>query len=314
MLRCDQNKNDYAQVNTDEHNGVDKHSYVHKDNEDNQYQSSENGPCPPNDPTEACNPYANFVNIPGSRKGTKWRQSCDEFPFASSLQGGSGTSICIPGWQNSFQGFQLMGLKSDVGAGNDYVVQVTGWDCKTGRPTRGSAQNCRLNAGVSRKRDDLGGESLSQDDIFTNMTASGENALMIFIGDVDSGSYTFNLSIAVGTITAVHAVDGDGNTLDASVSGGTGTATLQASSDPYVVTVRVSEPAFDVALWALTRESQVELAYNLSYSAVDAPNTPPSSSMAGRKGSVETKGAEGARGLALLVFGILTGVIGGLLL
>lgn len=103
-----------------------------------------------------------------------------------------------------------MGLKSDVGAGNDYVVQVTGWDCKTGRPTRGSAQNCRLNAGVSRKRDDLGGESLSQgrslctiailnlrqwnpdrstaDDIFTNMTASGENALMIFIGDVDSGS------------------------------------------------------------------------------------------------------------------------------
>ena len=117
----------------------------------------------------------------------------------------------------------------------------------------------------------------------------------------------------MGTITAVHAVDGDGNTLDASVSDGTGTATLQASSDPYLVTVRASEPAFDVALWALTRESQVELAYNLSYSAVDAPNTP-SSSMAGRKGSVETKGAEGARGLVLLVFGVLTGFIGGLLL
>ncbi|KAK4246887.1 hypothetical protein C7999DRAFT_32662 [Corynascus novoguineensis] len=206
-----------------------------------------------------------------------------------------------------------MGLKRDVGAGNNYVVQVTGWDCKTRRPTRGSAQNCGLNAGVTSKRDDLGGESLSQDNFFTDMTASGENALMMSIGDVNSGSYTFNLSIAAGTITAVHAVDSDGNTLDASMNGGTSTTTLQASFDPYVVTVRVSEPAFDVALWALTRESQVELAYNLSHSAVDTPSTPPSSSTAGRKGLVKTKEAGGARGLVLLDFGVLTGVIGGLL-
>ena len=84
------------------------------------------------------------------------------FSPARSLQGGEGTSICIPGWQNSFQGFMLRGLRQDVGAGNDYVVKLTGWDCKTGRPTQGSALNCGLNAASAIKRDDLGGESLTQ--------------------------------------------------------------------------------------------------------------------------------------------------------
>jgi hypothetical protein len=56
----------------------------------------------------------------------------------------------------------LRGLRQDVGAGNDYVVELTGWDCKTGRPTQGSAQNCGLDAGSAIKRDDLGGESLTQ--------------------------------------------------------------------------------------------------------------------------------------------------------
>ncbi|KAK4034547.1 hypothetical protein C8A01DRAFT_38979 [Parachaetomium inaequale] len=82
---------------------------------------------------------------------------------ARSLQGGSGTFICIPRWQNSFQGYMLRGLMQDVGAGNDYIVQVTGWDCKTGKPTQGSAQNCGADAGTAAiKRDDLGGDDILQ--------------------------------------------------------------------------------------------------------------------------------------------------------
>lgn len=40
-----------------------------------------NVPCAPGDSSGPCNPYSHFVDIPGGRKGVKWRQTCDEFPF-----------------------------------------------------------------------------------------------------------------------------------------------------------------------------------------------------------------------------------------
>jgi hypothetical protein len=40
-----------------------------------------NVPCAPGDSYGPCNPYSNFVDIRGGRKGVKWRQTCDEFPF-----------------------------------------------------------------------------------------------------------------------------------------------------------------------------------------------------------------------------------------
>ncbi|KAH6847088.1 hypothetical protein B0I37DRAFT_430319 [Chaetomium sp. MPI-CAGE-AT-0009] len=267
-----------------------------------------NVPCAPGDSSGPCNPYDHFVDIPAGRKGVKWRQTCDEFPFARSLQGGEGTSICIPGWQNSFQGFMLRGLRQDVGAGNDYVVELTGWDCKTGRPTEGSAQNCGLNSGSAIKRDDLGGESLTQGN---DMTPSGENALMIFIGDVNPGSYTIHLTLTTGTLTSVHALDSDGTPIEASVSGGGGgdssssETSLQASPSPYTITLRATEPAYDVSLWALTREERVEVAYNLSYQAV-VP------SMAGPgPGRFDFVGVGGG---GVVGAGVLAGVVGGLLL
>jgi hypothetical protein len=95
---------------------------------------------------------------------------------ASSLQGGNpgtGTSICIPGWQNSYQGQMLRGLGQMLRglAGKDYIVKITGWDCKTGRPTAGSAQNCGLNSGTVIKRDDLGWERLGQGMFYVHNTS-----------------------------------------------------------------------------------------------------------------------------------------------
>ncbi|KAK3291892.1 uncharacterized protein B0H64DRAFT_435636 [Chaetomium fimeti] len=237
-----------------------------------------NVPCPPGDSSGPCNPYAHFVDIPSGRAGVKWTQTCDEFPFARSLQGGEGTAICIPGWQNSFQGFNLMRLRRDVGERNDYVVELTGWDCETGRPTEGSAQNCGLDAASAVKRDDdLGGESLTQDDFFSDMTPAGENALMMFLGDVNPGSYTFHLTLRTGTLTSLHAISGDGTEIETSVTGGSTEGTsLQASpANPYTITLRVTELAYDVSLWALTMEERVEVGYNLTYAAAGTSGAGP---------------------------------------
>lgn len=83
---------------------------------------------------------------------------CTHVYTAASAQGGKGTSICIPGWQNSFQGRMLSRLSRVVGEGNDYVIEITGWDCKSGRPLSGVSTSC----GGKVKRDEIPGSSLSE--------------------------------------------------------------------------------------------------------------------------------------------------------
>ncbi|KAJ5624626.1 hypothetical protein N7510_000935 [Penicillium lagena] len=66
---------------------------------------------------------------------------CDEFPFANSLQGGdavSGTAMCIPSDDNSFQGQSLSGYfsRKDIVAGEDYVIKIVGWNCDKQEPMR----------------------------------------------------------------------------------------------------------------------------------------------------------------------------------
>lgn len=88
--------------------------------------------------------------------------------IAASVQGGKGTSICIPGWQNSFQGGKLSRLKAKVGKGNDYVVVVTGWDCESGTPLAGESTNCA----AKTKRDKIPGYRLSEGLLFRFLSLS----------------------------------------------------------------------------------------------------------------------------------------------
>jgi hypothetical protein len=121
--------------------------------------------------------------------------------------------------------------------------------------------------------------------------------------------YTFNLSIGNGTLSSLIAVDGDGTTLETSV----GNSTLQSGGDPHLVTVRFTESASNVALWAHTRETEVQVAYNVTYTAQAAsapsPSASPAPSMAGR--SVLVGGAGGA---LLLAVGAVTAAVVGVLL
>lgn len=71
--------------------------------------------------------------------------SCDEFPFANTLQGGdavNGVVICLPSDDNSFQGgsmgkyFKKIGGYQAIEAGEDYVIDIQGWDCSKDEPMR----------------------------------------------------------------------------------------------------------------------------------------------------------------------------------
>jgi hypothetical protein len=94
-----------------------------------------------------------------------------------------------------------------------------------------------------------------------------------------------------------------------------GNGTLQAGAESHLVTVRFTESAYNVALWAHTRETQVHVAYNVTYTAVAAstpspsPSSPPSSSVAGRGCS-----AGAGDGGLLLAVGFMTAAVVGVLL
>ncbi|KAI9662743.1 MAG: hypothetical protein M1829_006138 [Trizodia sp. TS-e1964] len=211
----------------------------------------ENVECDPARPDMPCNPYANYMTAAvSSYSFDQFHLTCDEFPFAASAQGGTpskGTSICIPGWQNSFQGGKLKQLSRKVGANNDYIIQVTGWDCKGGKPKPGAPSNC----GGKTKRDEILGYSLTQDDFFMNFTDSGQNALLLYLGDVNTGVYNYTLDIGSGTFTKVLAIDYQGNTL-ASVPNG-----IRADSKPQTVSFQLTEPVYGVALWVYTSDATV---------------------------------------------------------
>lgn len=63
---------------------------------------------------------------------------CDEFPFASTLQGGdlaNGIAMCIPADQNGFQGgtmgkyFWESMAPDNIQAGEDFMIEIKGWNC-----------------------------------------------------------------------------------------------------------------------------------------------------------------------------------------
>ncbi|KEZ39600.1 hypothetical protein SAPIO_CDS9515 [Scedosporium apiospermum] len=203
------------------------------------YCASQDVECDPAQPNMLCNPYANYMTRPiASIKHDPFHLTCDEFPFANSAQGGkpgSGTSICIPGWQNSYQGGKINQLSRRVGAGNDYIIEVTGWDCAKGRPTK-STQCGR----GQTKRDELPGSTLNEDDFFHNFTDDGKNALMLYLGDVDAGTYNYTLNVGAGTFSEVRVIDAQGETIAELERG------LSADSQAHTVTFQISEEAFEL--------------------------------------------------------------------
>ncbi|KAL2865943.1 uncharacterized protein BJX67DRAFT_382328 [Aspergillus lucknowensis] len=220
--------------------------------------------CDPLDPSLNCNQYYQFVSSsPGSLFGNHpLKLTCDEFPFAGSKQGGNpnqGTSICVPGWQQSWQGNQLRGLKSKVGSTNKYILKIDGWDCDSGTPNPSVVTNC---AGMSavRRRDYESTETqtITEDDLFYNLEADGSDGLLLYVGDLDPGVYTYQLNLAEGNITSMQVIDYHGNEYLSLPEG------LRPGSGPQSITFNLTDPAYAITLRAMTDGQALSMGYNVT--------------------------------------------------
>lgn len=69
--------------------------------------------------------------------------TCDEFPFASSVEGGDlvkGVRVCVPRDDNNWQGTTMgkyfkKGNRNYIALGEKYAIEIAGWDCDKQAPT-----------------------------------------------------------------------------------------------------------------------------------------------------------------------------------
>jgi hypothetical protein len=77
---------------------------------------------------------------------------CDEFPFASSVEGGNkatGVTFCVTSDDNGWQGGKMSsyfrkGLRKYIAEGEKYIVEITGWSCDKQQPVPRSRHSVEL--------------------------------------------------------------------------------------------------------------------------------------------------------------------------
>ncbi|KAL2864822.1 uncharacterized protein BJX67DRAFT_360349 [Aspergillus lucknowensis] len=192
---------------------------------------------------------------------------CDEFPFANSLQGGdavNGVAMCIPADDNSFQGDTMSPYfsRKDIVAGEDYMIEIQGWDCDAQEPTR---RRRDIDHAAVHPVDELGPiawSSLVKRDSFDeaiqrygdamyhgfDISNPRLNLMTMPLGDLAAGIYLVNLNITKGNLS-YNVVDYVGNTVE---------ATILANGS---VTFTLDEDWEAVSLTGRTEEEDVELSY-----------------------------------------------------
>lgn len=108
--------------------------------------------------------------------------TCDEFPFARSVEGGkldAGVRICVPATENSWQGGTMASYFKEftdkaktrlnpkfIRENEKFVVKISGWDCVTQKPDPSLKRYLELS-----RRDSFSGN--------VNMTG-GEESILVF--------------------------------------------------------------------------------------------------------------------------------------
>lgn len=169
--------------------------------------------------------------VPGYCKklGQPGLNSCDEFPFASTDEGGNVTPsieraiACIPGVQNSFQGGKLGSFIKNQGLtqGDRYVISI---DCDK---VLGSINGKRAEAANIRARDVVPQTSGSPgpDAVFGPSYGldGGSSFVVAGFGDLDPGIYNATAQVVTGSVSGGFLTDNLGNnlsTLDTALNAG----------------------------------------------------------------------------------------------
>jgi len=196
--------------------------------------------------------------------------NCDEFPFASTVEGGSGATIkCVPIEQNLWQSSYMTSWQSEqlklgtLVRGGQFRVVLKNIDCSKFLP---------------RRLDKRAGEHgiLQQSDNTTLLAASlfgnysSHNALFIDLTkDQDTpGTYTLDYELSRGSIASGAIVDDDGEYLesvDALTTGNKGT-----------LSVNLEEDHGDVYFLGWTDDKDVQVSHEVK--VVPSTSTTPSAS------------------------------------
>ncbi|KAJ7282577.1 hypothetical protein C8J57DRAFT_1710690 [Mycena rebaudengoi] len=153
-------------------------------------------------------------------------QSCDEFPFASTTDGGaSAIWNCIPEIAQDIQGGVISSWKSrnKVTADTHFEFQIQNWDCKKPPtpPLALVAQRQQVGSSlgtetgtlrlVSRVDASSGTTILSMDqDVFPPFDESdSNNHTIVSLGDMTAGSYNISVQVT-GAVSSAYIIDSEG--------------------------------------------------------------------------------------------------------
>lgn len=85
--------------------------------------------------------------------------SCDEYPFASTVEGGAGAhKSCVVAFENSLQGGKLGPFLKNLAYGQQFIVRVVGINCADVKES--DLQGC-VNGASKLKRQDNGVQTVS---------------------------------------------------------------------------------------------------------------------------------------------------------
>ncbi|PVF94413.1 hypothetical protein CPB86DRAFT_45442, partial [Serendipita vermifera] len=189
------------------------------------------------------------------------RQECDEYPFASTKEGGSGAHIgCVPWWQNSWQGIYFSSWISSVGLrnGDRFRVVLEGIDCSTvpqsdlEPPDVAGLTKRQSNGELVFTGSSANGTWLNQT-VFGNLTSNeGRGAFIVPLPELKAGVYNVPIQLNGGNISAMAAYDEDGEELSRQNHTTTSASLSFTIEDDGVNVVAVA--------WATNKE--VQLDYN----------------------------------------------------
>ncbi|KAI0448395.1 hypothetical protein F5B21DRAFT_122118 [Xylaria acuta] len=194
---------------------------------------------------------------------------CDEFPFASSLQGGdlvNGVTVCLPADDNGFQGttmskfFRRKKGGRDIVAGEDYIIRIVGWNCTKQEPMNNQRRDVGM--GIFEELGPISWTGLERRDAFDDsIERYGEemyhgfdtgnpklNLMTMPLGDLIAGTYIVDLNVTRGNLSYIVA-DSAGNSFD---------ATLLSNGS---IQFTLDEDWQAVVLSGTTEEVEVELTY-----------------------------------------------------
>ncbi|KAF7347981.1 hypothetical protein MSAN_01750200 [Mycena sanguinolenta] len=218
--------------------------------------------CPPGFCADALQEYAKlYPDLDPADWQIASGMSCDEFPFASSLQGGNksnGVSICVESWENSWQGGTMSRKMASIGDGDDFLVKIEGWDCDTQAPLPELVtRNVREPdfAHILAREDDSDSDSLTGDDLFTGFDDS-DNALIMSLGDLSPGKYTYTVELSTGRISSAFVTDYVG------IQYYNSTAPFNAGGGKFDISFTLDQDTYAVGLVAVQDPIQGNLTLN----------------------------------------------------